>query len=64
MTNNDKQAVLAAALILGGFGAAAYFLPNVMLALGNISPVLAGIVGTGFVLAFFLVFWLRARSRR
>ncbi|MFZ1774266.1 MAG: hypothetical protein WAT78_09955 [Rhizobiaceae bacterium] len=64
MSSNDKQALIAAAIIFAGFSAAAYFMPTLMLALGDISPVLAGIVGTGFVLAFFLVFWLRARSRR
>jgi len=36
----------------------------VMLALGSFSTVLAGIFGIVFVLAFFLVFWLRARSQR
>jgi hypothetical protein len=45
------------------FGIAAFYLPTVMLALGNVSTVLAGIVGIGFVLAFFLVFWLRSRSQ-
>jgi hypothetical protein len=46
------------------FGIAAYYLPTVMLALGGISTVLAGIFGTLFVLAFFMVFWLRSRNQR
>lgn len=64
MSSNDKQAIIAAAIIFAGFSAMAYFMPTIMLALGDISPVLAGVVGAGFVLAFFLVFWLRARNRR
>ncbi|OLP61151.1 hypothetical protein BJF93_02700 [Xaviernesmea oryzae] len=49
-------------LLLAGLGFA--FLPRMMLALGNISPVLAGFFGVLFVGAFFLVFWLRARVQR
>jgi len=46
------------------FGLAAYWLPTVMLAVGSVSTVLAGIVAAVFLVAFFAVFWLRARSQR
>ena len=63
MDRDNRNALIAAAWIMLLFGIAAFYLPTVMLALGNISTVLAGIVGIGFVLAFFLVFWLRSRSQ-
>ncbi|WP_337183661.1 hypothetical protein [Shinella sp.] len=59
-----KSAALAALLILLGTGIAFYFLPRVMIALGDFSPWLAGVFGTLLVLGFFLVFWLRARYQR
>ncbi|MBZ9918511.1 MULTISPECIES: SoxR reducing system RseC family protein [unclassified Mesorhizobium] len=64
MDRDTKNAAIAALSIMLLFGIAVYFLPNIMLALGDLSTVLAGIFGTAFVLAFFLVFWLRARSQR
>ena len=63
MDRDTRNALIAAAWIMLLFGIAAYNLPTVMLAVGNVSTVLAGIVGIGFVLAFFLVFWLRGRSQ-
>ena len=63
MDRDNRNALIAAAWIMLLFGIAAFYLPTVMLALGNVSTVLAGIVGIGFVLAFFLVFWLRGRSQ-
>ena len=64
MTSKDKNALIAAAVIFAVFAGGAFLLPNIMLALGSFSPALAGVVGAGFVLAFFLVFWLRARAQR
>jgi uncharacterized membrane protein len=63
MDRDNRNALIAAAWIMLLFGIAAFYLPTVMLAVGNVSTVLAGIVGVSFVLAFFLVFWLRGRSR-
>lgn len=63
MDRDNRNALIAATWIMLLFGIAAFYLPTVMLALGNVSTVLAGIVGIGFVLAFFLVFWLRSRSQ-
>jgi Ca2+/Na+ antiporter len=56
--------VLAALFILLGTGVVFYFLPRVMIALGGVSPWLAGLVGALLVLCFFLLFWLRARYQR
>lgn len=59
-----KSAALAALFILFGTGIVFYFLPRVMIALGDVSPWLAGVFGTLLVLGFFLLFWLRARYQR
>lgn len=59
-----SSAALPALFILLGTGVVFYFLPRVMIALGDISPWLAGVFGTLMVLAFFLLFWLRARYQR
>lgn len=61
---NNRGALIAAAVILIGFGLTAFWMPTIMLALGEISPLAAGFVAVLFVGAFFLVFWLRARSQR
>lgn len=63
MDRDTRNALIAAAWIMLLFGIAAFYLPTVMLAVGNVSTVLAGIVGIAFVLAFFLVFWLRGRNQ-
>ncbi|MCR6502308.1 hypothetical protein MUO32_25090 [Shinella sp. CPCC 101442] len=59
-----KSAALAALLILLGTGVVFYFLPRVMIAIGDFSPWLAGLFGALMVLGFFLLFWLRARYQR
>ena len=64
MDEKTRNSAIAAALILGGFGLVAFYMPTIMLALGEISPFLAGLVAIFFVLAFFGVFWLRGRARR
>jgi hypothetical protein len=60
----DRSSAIAAGLFLLLFGAGFLLLPKVMLYLGDISPYLAAVVGTLFVLAFFFVLWLRARHQR
>ncbi|MCT7667000.1 hypothetical protein [Shinella kummerowiae] len=62
--NKGKSAALAAFFILLGTGVVFYFLPRVMIALGDVSPWLAGAFGALMVLCFFLLFWLRARYQR
>ena len=66
MSNNStpKSQAIAAAIILVGFGLLFFLMPNIMLWLGGFSPVVAAIFGVLCVLAFFLVFWLRARQQR
>lgn len=64
MDRKNRNALIAAACIMLGFGLFAYYLPSIMLAVGEISTVAAGAVGVLFVAAFFLVFWLRGRSQR
>ena len=64
MTEDNKRAALAAAIIMIGFGLVAYDLPTIMLAVGSVSPAAAGVVAVLFVGAFFLVFWLRGRSQQ
>ena len=66
MTNNStpKSQAIAAAIILVGFGLLFFLMPKMMLWIGGFSPLIAAIFGTLCVLAFFLVFWLRARQQR
>lgn len=61
---SGRSAAFAALMILLGTGLVFYFLPRIMVALGDVSPWLAGTFGTLIVLGFFLVFWLRARYQR
>ncbi|WP_173932394.1 hypothetical protein [Chelativorans sp. Marseille-P2723] len=62
--NENRHTIIAAALILIGFGGVALFMPRIMAWLGDFSAIAAGVAATAFVIAFFLVFWLRARSQR
>ncbi|HTV71130.1 MAG TPA: hypothetical protein VMF90_21580 [Rhizobiaceae bacterium] len=64
MDNSTRNSAIAAAIILLGFGLFAFYLPTIMLAVGDYSTIAAGIIGVAFVAAFFLLFWLRGRSRR
>ena len=64
MDPNTRNAAIAAAIILGGFGLVAFFMPTIMLKVGEASPVAAGVIAVLFVAAFFGVFWLRGRSKR
>ncbi|MCV9998367.1 hypothetical protein OE766_08920 [Pararhizobium sp. YC-54] len=60
----DRSPVVAAAVILLVVGVGFFLLPKIMLWLGTFSPWLAAAFGAVFVLAFFLIFWLRARYQR
>ncbi|WP_378952503.1 hypothetical protein [Mesorhizobium sp. ANAO-SY3R2] len=64
MDTNTRNSAIGAASFLIIFGVVAYFLPKIMLAVGNYSTIAAGIFAVLFVLAFFGVFWLRGRSQR
>jgi protein-S-isoprenylcysteine O-methyltransferase Ste14 len=60
----DRSPAIAAAVILVVVGVGFFILPKIMLWLGTFSPWLAAAFGALFVLAFFLIFWLRARYQR
>jgi apolipoprotein N-acyltransferase len=64
MDRDGRNAAIAAAVILVAFGAFAYWLPTLMLAAGNVSTALAAVIGIVFVLALFVVLWLRGRAQR
>ena len=64
MDRDGRNAAIAAAIILVVFGAFAYWLPTLMLAAGNVSTALAAVIGIIFVLALFVVLWLRGRAQR
>lgn len=64
MERGNRNALIAAAVILIGFGLLAFFMPTIMLALGEVSPLAAGVVAVLFVAAFFAVFWLRSKRQR
>lgn len=56
--------MLAAFAIIAFFVIGAYFMPAIMLRLGEYSTVAAAMVAIVFVTAFFALFWLRGRWRR
>ncbi|MBB5573038.1 MULTISPECIES: hypothetical protein [Rhizobium] len=62
--SETRSSAIAAAIILLAAMVLLYLMPDVIVRLGDVSPWL----GTGFgvlvILAFFLVFWLRARYQR
>lgn len=62
--NETRNSAIAAALILVVFGALFYFMPIIMLAVGPYSHVLAALIAIIFVMAFFAVFWLRAKAQK
>ena len=62
--SEGRSQAIAAAIILVAAGLVLYFMPTIVLALGSYSPYLAAGVGACLILAFFVVFWLRARYQR
>ena len=64
MNRDNRNAAIAALVIICVFGFGAYFLPTVMLAVGEHSTVAAALVGSAFVAAFFVLFWLRGKTKR
>ena len=64
MDRETRSSVVAAAVLMLVFGLGAYFLPDVVIAAGSVSPYVGGAIAVVFVAAFFLVFWLRGRARR
>jgi hypothetical protein len=64
MDRANRNAAIAAAVFLVGFGLLAFYLPAIMIAVGNVSSIAAAVVAVLFVAIFFVVLWLRARSQR
>ncbi|RYG57728.1 hypothetical protein EON80_27920 [bacterium] len=62
--NETRNNAIAAAVILLVAGAALFFMPKIVLWIGEYSPVLGAVAGAAIVLGFFLVFWLRSRYKR
>lgn len=63
MDRNTRNAAIAAGCFLLFFGLLAFYMPTIMLAVGDWSPLAAGLIAVLFVAAFFGVLWLRGRSR-
>jgi len=64
MDRNTKNAAIAALWILLIFGIGAFYLPTLIVAIGDYSTIAAAMLAVLFVAAFFGVFWLRGRSQR
>jgi hypothetical protein len=64
MDPKNRNTLVAAAIIMLAFGLTAFYLPRIMLAVGEVSTIAAGAVAILFVAAFFMVFWLRGRSQQ
>jgi hypothetical protein len=64
MNRDTRNAAIAAISIMILFGLFAFYLPTIMLAAGKISGILAAFVAVLFIVALFLVFWLRSRAQR
>ncbi len=63
MDKSNRSAAIAAGVILVGFALLAYMLPAIMLWLGDVSPYAAGVFAVLFLVAPFIVLWLRGRSQ-
>ena len=64
MTPESRSQAIAAAVILLVVGLVIYFLPTIVLGIGEFSPTLGFVVGAALLLGFFLIFWLRALYQR
>lgn len=64
MNRSDRNAAIAAAIILAVAMIGFFVMPGLMMWLSEISPWLSYALAILFVLAFFAVFWLRGRYQR
>lgn len=64
MNGSNRNALIAAAIIMLVFVVTAFYLPSIMLAVGETSPLAAGVVAVLFVAALFILLWLRGRSQQ
>lgn len=60
----NRSSAIAAAIILIVAGFALYYLPKLVLWIGQYSPALAVVTGVAVIAAFFLVFWVRSRFQK
>lgn len=60
----NRNTMIAAALILVIGGAALYFMPKIVLAIGAFSPALGFVAGLAIILFLFAVLWLRSRYKK
>ena len=58
------SAPVAAAVILAAFAAAWLVMPRIMLMVSGGGRIAGVLVAIAFMLAFFAIFWLRARRQR
>ena len=61
--NETRRTAIAAGIIFAAFLAVVWFLPDIMMAAGGVSPVLAGAVVVVFLLGVFALLWLRSRTK-
>ncbi|WP_127522022.1 hypothetical protein [Mesorhizobium sp. Z1-4] len=59
----NRSTLIAAAIIMAVFALLAFYLPDIMMAAAEFSPVAAGAVVVLFLLGFFVLFWLRGRHQ-
>jgi len=64
MGREDWRNAGAAAVLFAAFAALAYFLPTMMLAAGDVSPLAGIVVAAVFLVLPFVVLWLRSRAKR
>ena len=64
MDANNRNSLIAAACIVLGFGLLAFYMPRIMLAVGQVSTLAAGALAVAFVAAFFGIFFLRGRQQK
>ena len=57
----NRNTLVAAAIIFIGLGLFAWFLPRIMLAAADVSIWAAGAIAAFFLVGIFLLFWLRGR---
>ncbi len=63
-SSSNRNALLAAALIMAAVFIVMYFMPKLLLWIAGYNEYVAYATGALFILAFFAVFWLRARVQR
>ena len=64
MDKSNRNAAIAALIFVCVFGLAAYYLPTIMLAVGEVSAPAAIVIVAVFMVAPFAVLWLRGRWQR